>query len=629
VVAIHGGVRREVRRKVQELFTQDKDVAVLVATDAAGEGLNLQRAHLMVNYDLPWNPNRIEQRFGRIHRIGQTEVCHLWNLLAADTREGAVFQRLLEKIEEQRKAYSGKVFDVLGEAFEETPLRELLLKAIRYGDQPGVRAQLEQVIDANVGEGLDKLMAERALHHTVLAETEVTEIRLRLEEARARRLQPHYVKAFFTEAFTRLGGRIAERENGRFEITNVPGLIHDRDRQIGIGAPVLRRYERVTFERELVRLPGQPKADLLAPGHPLLDAVVDLTIERHATTLKHGTVLVDSQDPGEVPRVLVAVTQEIADGHEPAQTVSKRFDFVEILADGEARQAGPAPYLDYDPPTPEASALAQGLLHEPWLASGVEKLAVSWAISHGVHDHLQAVEARVRPDVDRARGQVKQRLTQEINYWDARHAELVDAESAGRQLRIRPETAAKRARDLERRLERRLGELDKDERLLAKPPVVAGGALVIPQGLVDRAVGARHEPVFTYARETAEVERRAVDAVLAAEALLGRDATEMAHNNPGFDVLSRTMDDQTVFIEVKGRILGAEDVTVTRNEVLVAKNNAGKHRLALVMVHPDGAELDEVRYLVDPFASEADPSFDVTKVVYVWRRLWDRGGTPI
>ena len=90
---------------------------IMLATDAAGEGLNLQAAHLMVNYDLPWNPNRIEQRFGRIHRIGQTEVCRLWNLVATDTREGEVFATLLSKIEEQRQAYGGKVFDVLGATF--------------------------------------------------------------------------------------------------------------------------------------------------------------------------------------------------------------------------------------------------------------------------------------------------------------------------------------------------------------------------------------------------------------------------------------------------------------------------------------------------------------------------------
>ena len=93
MVAIHGGVRRSDRRRITEEFTKNPDCQILLATDAAGEGLNLQAAHLMVNYDLPWNPNRIEQRFGRIHRIGQEEVCRLWNLVASNTREGEVFTR--------------------------------------------------------------------------------------------------------------------------------------------------------------------------------------------------------------------------------------------------------------------------------------------------------------------------------------------------------------------------------------------------------------------------------------------------------------------------------------------------------------------------------------------------------
>ena len=97
VVTIHGGMLRDERRKTEQLFKQDVGVRILIATDAAGEGINLQRAHLMINYDLPWNPNRLEQRFGRIHRIGQTEVCHLWNLVANETREGYVFQRLFLK----------------------------------------------------------------------------------------------------------------------------------------------------------------------------------------------------------------------------------------------------------------------------------------------------------------------------------------------------------------------------------------------------------------------------------------------------------------------------------------------------------------------------------------------------
>jgi len=102
----------------------------------------------MVNYDLPWNPNRLEQRFGRIHRIGQTEVCHLWNLVAKDTREGEVYLRLLEKLDEERSALGGQVFDVLGQlTFDDRPLRDLLLDAIRYGDDPEVKARLFKVVD--------------------------------------------------------------------------------------------------------------------------------------------------------------------------------------------------------------------------------------------------------------------------------------------------------------------------------------------------------------------------------------------------------------------------------------------------------------------------------------------------
>jgi ERCC4-related helicase len=131
-VDIHGGLGREERKKAEEGFKHDPQVRVLPATDAAGEGINLQRAHLMVNYDLPWNPNRIEQRFGRIHRIGQTEVCHLWNLVAEETREGDVYRRLLEKLDQARQSLGGRVFDVLGKLhFEGRSLKDLLIEAIR------------------------------------------------------------------------------------------------------------------------------------------------------------------------------------------------------------------------------------------------------------------------------------------------------------------------------------------------------------------------------------------------------------------------------------------------------------------------------------------------------------------
>ncbi|HEX9594469.1 MAG TPA: helicase-related protein, partial [bacterium] len=224
LVLIHGGMGRAERRKAQESFLHDPEVQVLLATDAAGEGINLQRAHLMVNYDLPWNPNRLEQRFGRIHRIGQTEVCHLWNLVAEETREGDVYRRLLEKLEEARQALGGQVFDVLGKLqFEGRPLRDLLIEAIRYGDQPEVRARLTRAIEHGVDRPhLQGLIEDRALAHDAMDSTRVARIREEMERAEARRLQPHYIESFFLAAFKRLGGTARQREARRYEITHVP-----------------------------------------------------------------------------------------------------------------------------------------------------------------------------------------------------------------------------------------------------------------------------------------------------------------------------------------------------------------------------------------------------------------------
>ncbi len=631
VVTIHGGVRRDERAKRKELFTQDIDTRVLVATDAAGEGLNLQRAHLMVNYDLPWNPNRIEQRFGRIHRIGQTEVCHLWNLVATDTREGAVFAQLLTKIEEQRKAYHGKVFDVLGEAFEGNPLRDLLLQAIRYGNDPKVRARLNQVIDATVGEGLDKLIAERAAHADLFAVADLEKWRARMDEANARRLQPHYISAFFAEAFKVLGGRMSEREAGRYEIRHVPADIRDRDRQTGTSAaPLLAKYERVTFAKELTRPEGKPRADLLAPGHPLLDAVTDLIIERYGTLLKQGTMLADRHDPGTEPRLLVAVTHEITDGHDPARTITKKFGFVEVDAQGPlgVRSAGEARYLDYEPMSDPERAVASPLREAPWLSSGVENVALDWAVTEGMPEELARTRDLVTARVAQIRRLVKQRLTGEINYWDMRHAELLDAASAGRSLKMKPETAHNRARDLERRLEKRLADLDRDEELIARPPAISAAALVVPQGLLNQLLGDYGRDLLP-SGDTTATERRAVDAVLAAERRLGRVPREMPHNNPGYDIESRRTDGHIIFIEVKGRVAGAEEFWVTRTEALHGKNSATGFRLAMVSVHPAGPESDAVRYIVDPFRDVDFGDFAATGMIGNWLKEWERGVDPV
>jgi len=634
VVEIHGGMNREHRREAQESFLQDPNVHVLVATDAAGEGVNLQKAHLLVNYDLPWNPNRIEQRFGRIHRIGQTEVCHMWNLVASETREGKVFERLLAKLSDMSKELGGRVFDVLGDDIFDDPLRDLLIEAVRYGDQPEVRARLEQVVDAAVGEKLKAALRERALLTEMMSATDVEQIRLRMEEAEARKLQPHFIRAFFLEAFRLLGGQIALREPGRYEITNVPAEIRTRGKALGAGTPVVPRYTRVTFERSLVRLAGQPQAQLLAPGHPLLDATVDLVLERYRPLLKQGAILTADADESEEPRALVYVehaiqnARELTDGQR--QIVSKRLQFVELTEDWEPRLAGYAPYLDYRPIAADELELVSHLIEQEWLARGVEQAGRDYAIQHAVPEHLAEVKEQVESRIDQTRDAVQRRLTSEIQYWDNRANELKEQELAGKQPRggLNSGRARQRADELEARLKRRLTELDQERQLAPLPPVIAGGALVVPKGLLERLRGERSSEPVVHARETERVERLAVNAVLAAERKLGRHPTEMAHNNKGYDIQSRTdgLASELLFIEVKGRVAGAKEFTITKNEILTSLNKPDHFILALVRVDEDDAT--DVRYVRKPFRGSEEIYFDMTSANYDWDELFTRGATP-
>jgi superfamily II DNA or RNA helicase len=631
VVEIHGGMRRELRREAQESFLQDPDVFVLVATDAAGEGVNLQRAHLLVNYDLPWNPNRIEQRFGRIHRIGQTEVCHMWNLVAFETREGLVFQRLLEKLSEASKELGGRVFDVLGDEIFEDPLRDLLIRAVRYGDQPEVRARLDEIVDAAVGDKLRAALKERALLTEMMSAIDVEEIRRQMEEAEARKLQPHYIRSFFLGTFRLLGGQISKREPGRYEITNVPAEIRNRGKTLGAGIPIVPRYTRVTFEKALMSPQGEPQAQLLAPGHPLLNATVDLVLERYRPLLKQGAMLVAGADETEDPRALVYVEHAIQNAREledgQRQVVSKQLQFVELTQDWEPRIAGYAPYLDYRPIELDELDLVQVVVEEEWLSRGVETAGIEYAITHAVPEHLAEVKEQTETRVDLTKEAVHRRLTQEIQYWDHRANELKEQELAGRQPRMNSGRARQRADDLQARLKRRMTELDQERQLSPLPPVIAGGALVIPRGLLERLRGERSQAPAQHARETEHVERIAVEAVLGAERALGRDPEEKPRNNPGYDILSRPADGAPLlFIEVKGRVVGAPTFTITKNEVLHALNKADDYVLALVRV--DGDQAGEIRYIRNPFTGSDEVLFGVTSLNVDWDEMFARGAAP-
>ncbi|GMV60073.1 MAG: hypothetical protein AMXMBFR72_31660 [Betaproteobacteria bacterium] len=632
VVVIHGGMGRDERAKAQEVFKHDPQVQVLVATDAAGEGINLQRAHLMVNYDLPWNPNRLEQRFGRIHRIGQTEVCHLWNLVAEETREGDVYRRLLEKLEEARQALGGQVFDVLGKlVFDGRPLKELLVEAIRYGDRPDVRARLNQVVDQALDRTkLRDLLEERALAHDAMDASRVYRIREEMERAEARRLQPHYIESFFLEAFQRLGGTARQREPRRYEVSHVPAPIRNRDRVIGVREPVLPRYERIAFEKPLVAPPGQPLAAFVCPGHPLLDTTLDLTLERHRDLLRRGTVLVDERDPGTAPRVLFFLEHSIQDGSltrtGEQRVVSRRVLYVEIDAQSNARHLHYAPYLDYRP-LKEDEPKFDALLARPecaWISREIENRAVAHAIATVVPEHLREVRDRKLALIEKTETVVKDRLTKEINYWDHRAQTLKQQEQAGRpNARLNSGEALKRADALQARLEKRLSELKLERQIAPLPPVVLGGLLVVPIGLIAAMTGrplpAEMESVD---RQAAAAKARAI--VMEVERRLGYEPVDRECEKLGYDIESRVPGKgQLRFIEVKGRAAGAATITVSKNEILYSLNKPDDFILAIVEFDGDA---HRVHYVRRPFQRE--PDFGVTSVNYDLAELIARAEAP-
>jgi len=631
---IHGGTNRDLRRKIQEEFRNDPDVTVLVATDAAGEGVNLQNANLMVNYDLPWNPNRLEQRFGRIHRIGQTEVCHLWNIVAMGTREGAVFQKLFEKIEIERKALGGKVFDVLGEAFENVSLKDLLVDAIRYGDDPEVRARMNQVIEGALDtEHLKEILKRSALAEQHMGLADLYAVKEEMEKAEARKLQPYFIRAFFTEAFSRLDGETRPREAGRYEVRHVPAIIRERDRVIGeTRTPVLRKYERICFEKQHVRLQGKPMADLIHPAHPLMHATTDLVLQSNRPRLKQGAVLIDPADDSLEPKVLFMIDHSVressSDNQGNQKVVSRRLQFVQIDQQGNATNAGWAPHLDLQPIDDYDRKLVGDILQDAWLNRNLDELALQYASHQLVPEHYQEVKERRERQADKIHSAVRERLVKEISYWSDRYLKLSDDVKAGKQPRMQPQNAKRTVDELTARLEQRTSELQAMKNVVSNTPVVVAGALVIPQGLLSARKGETQFTVDAEAR--ARVERVAMQAVMDAEIALGNEVKDVSTDKCGWDITARppVNPDNSLspdrHIEVKGRAKGQSTITVSRNEIIYGLNQADKFILAIVIV--DGDSHEGPFYIRNPFTSE--PDFAVASVNYELNDLLSRAQLP-
>jgi len=458
----------------------------------------------------------------------------------------------------------------------------------------------------------------------------VRRIREDMERAEARRLQPHYIESFFHEAFRRLGGTAKQREPRRYEITHVPAPIRNRDRLIGIGEPVLPRYERIAFEKDLVAPQGLPLAAFICPGHPLLDAVIDLTLERNRDLLRRGTVLIDERDSGTDPRMLFYLEHAIQDAgltrSGERRVISKQMLYVELDSSGQTRHLHYAPYLDYRPLAEKEPEL-DAILSRPecaWINRELEQKAQTHAVAHVVPEHLKEVRESRLSLITKTEAAVKDRLTKEIIYWDHRAEELKLQEQAGKpNARLNSGEARKRADALQARLQKRLEDLKLEAQISPLPPVILGGLLIVPVGLInamaEKAQAAPPHPVDTLASAA-----RARAAVMDMERKLGFEPTDRETEKLGYDIESRIPGTGKLrFIEVKGRISGAETITVTRNEILYSLNKPDDFILAIVEFD-NGRE--KLHYIRRPFNRE--PDFGVTSVNYSFSELLARAEDP-
>jgi hypothetical protein len=411
------------------------------------------------------------------------------------------------------------------------------------------------------------------------------------------------------------------REAGRFEITHVPATIRERDRYItGRNrrdfAPVLKRYERVCFTKEAVRpldRPGIAFAQLLHPGHPLLLSTSDLILEQHSNLLRQGAILVDPSDEGTDPHLLFLLTHEITSGD--GQVLSKRLQFVRVAPDGSAAFAGWAPHLDLEP----LAALDRQLLSEtmkaPWICADQEARALGLAAGDLVPQHHEEVAGRRVTHVDKTLATVHERLTREIAFWSDRWLKLKEDQEAGKDVRLNLENARRTVSDLEGRLENRRKELQAMRHVVNGTPVALGGALVIPIGLLNRLRGEPPADPATAlfaadAAARARIEGLAMEAVRRTEESRGCKVVDVSAQKCGWDLTSYPpavdgRQPEPRHIEVKGRVKGATTVTITRNEILYALNQADKFLLAIVLV----GESDQVsgpHFIKNPFSKEPD-----------------------
>ena len=565
VTQIHGGMKSGDRDAPGTRLYAERDfrekAQVLVATEAAGEGINLQFCWFMINYDIPWNPVRLEQRMGRIHRYGQEHDCVILNFVAVNTREGQVLQKLLDRLKEIRQELgTDQVFDVVGEVFPSNLLERLFRDLYaRQTNLPSIEARIVRDINPE----RFRAITQSALEGLAKRELNLSAIVGKSVEARERRLVPEVVENFFVEAgpIAGLFPKPLGKGSHAYRVGKLPRTLLDvgDDLEPSFGR-LGREYNKVVFDKAL--LAAEPTLEWVTPGHPLFEVVRADVGKRVAGDLRKGAVFFDlnRQEPSRLDVFVVAIN----DGR--GRTVHRRLFVVETATNGQMALRQPTIFQDIVPATPGTQAPAEDVLPD---RSAVE----GFLLEQALQPFLDEVSTEREREIKTIAEHVEISLNALIDRQQRQMADYCNRQVEGTTVQGLDgliSQAETRLDELNLRLERRRHDLAMERHCLIDEIAHIGSAWVLPHP------GRQSAQIAPMVSDPA-VERAAVDHVIAHEQARGWEVESVESENRGFDLISRRRhpeDPKTFvevrFIEVKGRA-GVGEVALTQNEYRTAE----------------------------------------------------------
>ncbi len=601
---IHGGMSLEKRINAEREFFEHKP-SILVATEAAGEGINLQFCSLMVNYDLPWNPNRLEQRMGRIHRYGQQHEAMIFNLCAENTREGEVMERLLRKLDDIRSALgSDRVYDVIGDVIPAPRFNELMKDWLsRRRTMTEILAEIDLQTDAEQVRRIQADMNNTALGSRYI---DMSQLTADVQRSRENRLMPEYIERFFLEAYRSFGGTVSPVKDKKgvwsirrvsSELRKLPDVLERKYGKIGT------IYPQITFDREQVV--GYTDLEFVGPGHPLFEGVVERVLREYGPSLRQGACFYNA-DATE-PTVMWLLKCGVEDGR--GHSVGERLFAIHRTGE-EYRKSQPYALLDLKPS--DGGVSVPGAVRQ---TATDEETTIDWSLDAVTPDYFAEIEKRRKKELSIKEKYVRKSLQfligesiKKLAKYDRQLQEIQD-ENDPHRLNIVGNRAKEdgRRNELSQRLKDRLAEIDQEEHLSEKPPEVLGVAVIlpVPQGAVHdmEGMGMSNDP---------ETERIAVEVTMQYERDAGRKPVSVEEENCGWDVTSLHDGRVARYIEVKGRS-SEGGVALTPNEWIKAQRFGKDYWLYVVVNCKTNPQL----HLIQDPASKLHPREEVSVVRYM------------